>query len=331
MRKIVIKYRKIFFLTVLTLAVTGCKGIVKTEESPSLSLAEETAGKETLPQTLPQTLSVTESEHKEPVVEDMDWSGYFKGLNGAAVFYNPAENHYMVYNQELAEARRSPCSTFKIISSLIGLEEGVIQSGDSVRPWSGETFWNKDWNRDIGFEEAFRTSCIWYFREVIDELGPETVQRELERLQYGNCDISDWEGRSNTNNNNRALTGFWVEASLKISAMEQAKVMSRIFGSDTFYSEAAVDQLKQAMLLSSQSGQDETAVSASNPIYGKTGMGKSGGVVVDCWFTGFTETQDGDIFFCVYLGQNEGKDISSKDAKEIALEICKIVCYKIGK
>lgn len=29
------------------------------------------------------------------------------------------------------------------------------------------------------------------------------------------------------------------------------------------------------------------------PIYGKTGMGKMDGIVVDAWFTGFAETPEG--------------------------------------
>ncbi len=88
-------------------------------------------------------------EAVEPVMIEEDWSAYFDGINGAAVIYDPAENSFQIYNQELALTRRSPCSTFKIISSLIALEEGVIEPDDSVRTWSGEIFWNEEWNRDI--------------------------------------------------------------------------------------------------------------------------------------------------------------------------------------
>lgn len=47
----------------------------------------------------------------------------------------------------------------------------------------------------MDFAGAFRESCVWYFREVTDEIGQKRMQRELDRLAYGNCDISDWEGR----------------------------------------------------------------------------------------------------------------------------------------
>lgn len=250
----------------------------------------------------------------EPVVKDVNWSNYFDGLNGAAVIYNPSENCYQIYNQELAFEQRSPCSTFKIISSLIALENEIIKVNDSTRLWSGETFWNENWNKDINFEEAFHTSCVWYFREVINEIGVDLMQIKLDKLQYGNCDISDWEGRLNTNNNNRALTGFWIESSLKISPKEQVEVMERIFGNHPEYSVEAQNQLKQVMLVSEQNETDAL-------IYGKTGMGKEQGVVVDSWFTGFFDINSQRMYFCIYLGETSGANVSSTKAKDIALKI----------
>lgn len=249
----------------------------------------------------------------EPFITSMDWSDYFSGLNGAAVFYDSASKNCAIYNQELAREQRSPCSTFKIISSLIGLESGNILPNDSTRTWSGEHFWNEAWNKDIDFAEAFRTSCVWYYRELIDEIGPERIESELNRLQYGNKDISDWKGELNTNNNNRALTGFWIESSLKISAAEQVRVMEDIFGTGSVYRPETIEQLKQVMLI--------TDYETEYPIYGKTGMGKENGIVVDSWFTGFAETEDGNLYFCIYLGETDGADVSSSRAKEIAVGI----------
>lgn len=165
----------------------------------------------------------------QPDIVEADWSEYFDGINGCAVLYDADDMQYTIYQEELALTESSPCSTFKIISSLIALENGIIQPDNSLRIWSGEVFWNEKWNQDIDFTGAFRESCVWYFREVIDEMGPELIQEELNRLQYGNCDISDWEGRLNTNNNNRALTGFWVESSLKISPKAQGIVVNAWF------------------------------------------------------------------------------------------------------
>lgn len=256
----------------------------------------------------------TESIETEPEITEADWSEYFNGLNGTAVIYNASNNQYTIYNKDLAVTRRSPCSTFKIISSLSALEHGILEPENSTRKWSGEVFWNEDWNKDIDFSEAFRTSCVWYYRQLIDDIGQDRMLKELKNLQYGNCDISDWEGRLNINNNNRALTGFWIESSLLISPKEQTEVMERIFGENSEYSEETKKELKQVMLVTER---ERTDIS----IYGKTGMGKTDGIVVDAWFTGFAETAEGKLYFCVRLGRTDGMNVSSPLAKEIAIKI----------
>ncbi len=306
-------FRAICWVFICTFISTGCAN--NYGEQKKISIED---GKEEL------------REEKEDSIEDIviepetvyvDWSEYFNGLNGTAVVYDASDRQYTIYNQDIAETRRPPCSTFKIISSLIALENGIIIPENSTRTWSGEIFWNEDWNKNIDFSEAFRTSCVWYFRQVIDDIGKDLMQKELDKLQYGNCDISDWEGRLNTNNNNRALTGFWIESSLLISPKEQVEVMERIFGSNSDYSEETQNELKQVMLVPEQDGTDIS-------IYGKTGLGVANDIVVDAWFTGFAESTTGNIYFCVRLGTTDGMDVSSTLAKEIAIEIVSDYCMQ---
>lgn len=235
-------------------------------------------------------------------------------MNGSAVVYHAARGQYRIYNLESALIPRSPCSTFKIISSLTALEEDIIRPEDSLREWSGEIFWKESWNGDIDFREAFRESCVWYFREIINEIGPERVQEQLDRLHYGNCDISDWEGQLNTNNSNPALTGFWIESSLLITPKEQTEVMERIFGVGSVYSRETREELKKVMLVEGQGPEDIT-------VYGKTGMGMDQGIVVDAWFTGFAEKDGETVYFCVHLGRTDGREVSSPAAREIAFQI----------
>lgn len=322
MRKLV--YHKIYscILVFLFLGLMGCSkdnDKLADNQQMEMPLSDEIAQTETsstgdISQIKEMPTDEVQEVIAEPMIEDIDWSNYFDGINGTAVVYEPIENCYQIYNQELALTQRSPCSTFKIISSLIALENGIIKPKESVHTWSGEMFWNEEWNRDIDFSDAFRSSCVWYFREIIDEIGKDRIQENLNELGYGNCDISDWEGRLNTNNNNPVLTGFWIESSLLISPKEQVEVMERIFGDNTDYSEETLDQLKQVMLLSEQ---DNAGIS----IYGKTGMGKAYGIVVDSWYTGFADTTDKRIYFCVYLGETDNRNVSSTKAKEIAIKI----------
>lgn len=254
-------------------------------------------------------------EESELTIKEVDLSKYFNGINGAVVIYNPTENCYQIYNSELANVRHSPCSTFKIISSTIAIEHEIIDLDNSTKVWSGEKFWNENWNKNINFTEAFQTSCVWYFRELIDEIGKDLIQIELNKLKYGNCDITDWNGKQNTNNSNPALTGFWIESSLKISPKEQVEVMERIFGDISGYSEETKRQLEQVMLVKDTTNSDIL-------IYGKTGMGKDRGIVVDSWFVGFADIkEEGRIYFSIYLGETNSKNVSSAKAKEIAINI----------
>ncbi len=315
-----------YWIFVCAILLTGCSKEHSTEERIVVEDVKEEIGEEKIGQqemesdNVPLEKNTKDMEGDtvdmavEPEIVGADCSEYFNGLNGTAVIYDASNRRYTIYNDELAEIRRSPCSTFKIISSLTGLEHGILEPEVSTRTWSGEVFWNEDWNRDIDFSEAFRTSCVWYYRQLIDDIGQDRMQEELEKLQYGNCDISDWEGRLNTNNNNRALTGFWLESSLLISPKEQTEVMERIFGENSEYTEETQNELKQVMLVTEQ---ERTDIS----FYGKTGMGKADGIVVDAWFTGFAETAEGKLYFCVRLGRTDGMNVSSSRAKEIAIQI----------
>ena len=110
---------------------------------------------------------------------------------------------------------------------------------------------------------------------------------------------------------------------LKISPKEQTEVMERIFGSDSAYSEETRNELKQVMLVPEQDGADLS-------IYGKTGWEKTDGIVVDAWFTGFAESEEGNLYFCVRLGRTDGMEVSSTLAKRDSIEagvglLCSVV------
>ena len=171
---------------------------VWTSEAADADEEEGNAGRETLR----QGMEAEESEHgtegvqsadeagstvggeEKPEIVEADWPEYFDGFQGAAVVYDVSALRFMVYNSELAQTRRSPCSTFKIISSLAALEHGVIDPADSVRQWSGEVFWNEKWNKDMDFGEAFRDSCVWYFREVIERIFGEASSYSGQARDY---------------------------------------------------------------------------------------------------------------------------------------------------
>ncbi len=51
-------------------------------------------------------------------------------------------------------------------------------------------------------------------------------------------------------------------------------------------------------------------------------MGKANGVIVDFWCTGFVDVGYRN-YFCIYLGETAGQNISSTLAKEITVSLIK--------
>lgn len=255
-----------------------------------------------------ETDDKTEKKESESTWEErIDLSNAFNSINGCAVLYSPSENKYSLYNKEMAEQEVSPYSTFKVISTLIGLHNNIIKDETSTMNYNGTQYPNTEWNGNLTLQQAFQTSCIWYFHQIIYGVGEEQVKKELSELEYGNCDVSEWEGSSI--NPYEELNGFWLGSSLKISPYEQVAVLAKIFEGESFYDSDSVEILKKIMLI-----QD----SEERKIYGKTGSSSNG----EAWFIGFTEKGQQREYFAIYLNDSSQKEqISSSVAKEIALKI----------
>lgn len=249
----------------------------------------------------------------QETAEQIDLSKYFMGINGTAVFFNPAVQKYKVFNQDLSQKRSSPCSTFKIMSSYISLSENIVTPENSLRKWNKAVYWHPDWNKDMTLSEAFRVSCVWYYRQLIDEIGKQKIKPYLAEFAYGNRDVSDWGGKLNTNENNSDLRGFWIESSLQISPLEQVRFLAKLFNKKN----SAVDELMKIMKVSNR----------PLKIYGKTGMGVKDDKITDAWFVGFYEQHRQKIFFAVRLDDAENEKVedyrhkASQYAKQIAVDI----------
>lgn len=235
--------------------------------------------------------------------QKVDFSECFKDVKGSAVFYNIEQDEYRLYNEQACEKQYSPCSTFKIITTLLGLENGAISDENSTMKYNGTLYPVKSWNKNLTLKEAFQTSCIWYFKQIIDEVGQSAVQEMLTDIGYGNCDISEWNGSSL--NPMPDLNGFWLESSLMISPKEQVQVLAKIFEGKTSVSPNAISILKNIMLI-----EEKENIS----LFGKTGSGKN-----NAWFVGFFEKESKRWYFAVNL-QDENH-ATGKSAQEITQAI----------
>ncbi len=284
-----------------TMMMAGCTKDVQTN-GMNITPSKTEVGKEKKSDDAPSELEV-------------DYSQYFEGLKGSAVFYNSEKETYYIHDRQLAEYESSPCSTFKIISCLMGLEKGVIKPSDSVLKWDGVQYPIDSWNQDLDYQQAFKASCVWYFRKVIDVLGKDYVQDVVNTLNYGNRDIDQWEGTLNNLNfperkDLKEINGFWLESSLQISPKQQVDVLKKIFGDKTPFSQDNLELVKELMLVDN----DNSAVK----IYGKTGSGLKDQNWGDAWFVGFFEYKGETTYFAVRLNE---PNLTGKKAKEIAINI----------
>jgi len=248
--------------------------------------------------------TVDEAEHE--IKETIDLKNSFHGINGCAVLFDPKKNIYSFYNDAMCEQEVSPYSTFKIISTLMGLENGVIESAASTMEYNGTQYPIAEWNEDLGLREAFQSSCIWYFRQIIDAVGEDEVKKELDALSYGNCNVSEWNGSST--NSISELNGFWLNSSLKITPLQQVKILAGIFEGQSIYSDENISTLKEIMQVEDNGIQK---------IYGKTGSGSD-----QAWFVGFSEENNDKVYFAIFLDDNTQREtITGNTAKKIAIEI----------
>ncbi len=292
-------------IALLSVTITGCSGINNEQHANNDIALEQQTEREK-----PSTQSIDILQETEIPVEThktVDYSEYFQGINGCAVIYDEFSNTYSLYNKEQCETEVSPLSTFKIISALAGLENGVLADESSKMEYSGAKYPIDSWNSDLTLKEAFETSCIWYFRQVVDMVGQENIHTMLKEIQYGNCDISEWTGSGM--NSLPDLNGFWIESSLKISPIQQVTTLNYIFENENPFNVENLDELRNIMYI---------AELDHGSLYGKTGSGTGG----NAWFVGFIEESGNRIYFAVYLEDMQNKDIvSGNKAKEIAISI----------
>lgn len=292
-------------IVLLSVMIVGCSNTnSEWQEDNSIAREQQTAEGN-------QNIQGTEiaKENEISVVTDniVDYSDYFQGISGCAVMYDESSDTYSLYGKERCEKEVSPLSTFKIVSALAGLENNVLENQTSTMEYSGVKYPIDTWNSNLTLKEAFETSCVWYFRQVVDMVGEENIHAMLKEIQYGNCDISEWNGSET--NSLPELNGFWLESSLEISPKQQVVTLNYIFGSENNFSTDNLEELKNIMHI---------AELDNGSLYGKTGSGIDG----KAWFVGFIEKSDNKIYFAIYLDDVQNKEeVSGNKAKEIAISI----------
>ena len=227
----------------------------------------------------------------------------FKSSEGTMVIIDAHSEKRIIYNDSLASEQRPPCSTFKIWNSLIGLELSLVTSADeSFYLWDGKKRFLDAWYKDLTFKEAFQSSCVPAFQQLATKIGPERMQEWLNKIHYGNRDISS------------GIDVFWLpekdRKTILISPIEQALQVKKLINGKLPFSEKSKSVLKDVM---------QVKEGKNGVLYGKTGSGMNEeGVFTLGWFVGYVES-GGNVFTFACLTQ--GENANGLRARKIVTEI----------
>lgn len=227
-----------------------------------------------------------------------DLGTYFGDYKGSFVLYDQKRQAYTIYNEKGSAKRVSPDSTYKIYSALFALENKVITPDSSQLDWDKTQYSFAAWNRDQDLDSAMENSVNWYFKTLDAESGLASLEKDFHKIGYGNEDLSG------------GISSYWMESSLKISPLEQVRLLNSFCQNDFHFDEKNVEAVKKSLWLSG---------SGTNALYGKTGTGAVDGKNVNGWFIGFIETGDNTYTFALNI--NKEDSCKGSTAAKIALTI----------
>lgn len=196
------------------------------------------------------------------------WQRHFdaRGARGTFVLLQPLQNRYTVLDTSRAKQRFLPAATFEIANALVGLEVGSIADENAVFRWDGKPKLLPAWERDQTLATGMRDGVAWMFQEVARRTGKPVLREWLDRLDYGNRDMSP------------GVDQFWLQGGLRISAREQVELLYRLAEGRLPMTQRAQRLVRQALVV--ERTRDYT-------LYARTGT--SGGKQPVAWWIGWVE------------------------------------------
>ena len=161
---------------------------------------------------------------------------------------------------------------------------GAISDEKSVFHWDGKPRSRPQLEHDHTLDSGMRDSAVWMFQEVARRIGRARMREWLDRLEYGNRDMSG------------GIDHFWLQGGLRVSAMEQVKFLHRLAEGRLPATQRAQRLVRNAMVV-------ET--SRNHTLYAKTGSSGRTREAVD-WWVGWVERKGRPIaYFAMNLAPTD--------------------------
>ncbi len=192
------------------------------------------------------------------------------------------QNSTSSVNESRANSQLPPFSTFKVVNSLIALDLGVIKNTKQTLTYNEKAYpmqawWPSVWKlHQYDLSSAFKYSMVAIYRQLATEIGEKNMLSYLHKMHYGNQEISS------------GLDNFWLNGSMKISAVEQVLLLQKLYHNQWGFNEKAIDGVKEIMLVEA---------TKNYRLFAKTGAGKVDDGTMLGWYIGFIENSTGVHFF----------------------------------
>lgn len=209
------------------------------------------------------------------------------GIDGTLMIESVGTGQRFVHDDYRARQAYPAASTFKMLNTLIALEEGAIVGADAVFHWDGTRHEIADWNRDQTLASAFRVSCVWCYQQLARRVGAQKYPAYIQLSRYGQLRQPFDE------------TGFWLDGALTISAEQQVAFLRRLVERELPFKMSSYDTLKKIMLT------DETG---QYRLYAKTGWATRAAPSVG-WYVGYVETSGDTWLFALNIVTQDSADL----------------------
>ena len=207
------------------------------------------------------------------------------GVEGTFVAIDTRGEVLHIHNRERAQEPLSPASTFKIPNTLIALQRGLADVDDTRFRWDGTDRGVSAWNQDHTLRSAFQVSCVWCFQQIARRVGRDAYLQDFQSIDYGNRQIG------------KAVDQFWLDGSLRISAMDQARFLSLLWQGLLPFRRDVVADLKTVMQV------EQTNTYA---LYAKSGW--TGAALGVGWYVGVLETPAATVAFALNLPMTRAEE-----------------------
>jgi beta-lactamase class D len=212
----------------------------------------------------------------------------------------------------------SPNSSFKIPLAVMGFESGILKTAHNPiwKPRKPVTFLKYYHDGEQSPSSWMRFSMPWYSQILTQKIGIKKFQEYINRMNYGNKDISGDKGQNN------GLTDSWLSSSLKITPMQQIEFIERLAKNELQFSkESQVKAIDLTKLMEAGSWNGWN-------LHGKTGSSDLDKINVrEGYFIGFAQKNAEIISYVIHMSG----EIGDKSAQTGGLQVKKVLLDRMTK